>query len=47
MDSQLLADFVAQKTKRQLPNLSLVELEDLHIPGNRCHPIASKLQADL
>lgn len=47
LDSQLLADFVAQKTKRHLPNLSLVELEDLHIPGNRCHSIASQLHADL
>lgn len=34
LDSRLLADYVAQRTKRFSPNLSLVELEDLHIPGN-------------
>ncbi len=35
LDSRLLADYVARRTKRFFPNLSLVELEDLHIPGNR------------
>lgn len=33
MDNRLLADYVAQKTKRLESNLSLVELEDKHIPG--------------
>ena len=33
MDNRLLADYVAQKTKRFESNLSLVELEDKHIPG--------------
>lgn len=33
MDSQLLADYVAQRTKRFGGDLSLVELEDRHIPG--------------
>ena len=33
MDRRLLADFVAQRTKRFSPNLSPVELEDLHLPG--------------
>lgn len=32
-DSRLLADHVAQCTKRFEPDLSLVELEDKHIPG--------------
>jgi len=32
MDSQLLADHIAQRTKRLQKDLSLVELEDLHIP---------------
>ena len=35
LDRQLLADFVAQRTKRFSPNLSPLELEDLYIPGNR------------
>jgi protein CMS1 len=34
LDNRLLADYVARRTKRFSPNLSLVELEDLHIPGN-------------
>lgn len=34
LDSRLLADYVARKTKRFSPNLSLVEHENLHIPGN-------------
>lgn len=32
-DNRLLADFVAQRTKRFDPGLTLVELEDRHIPG--------------
>ena len=35
MDNRLLTDLVASKTKRFLPNLSLVELEDLHVPGEK------------
>ena len=33
LDSQLLADFVAQKVKKQGGDLSLVELEDRYLPG--------------
>lgn len=33
LNSPLLADYVAQRTKRFSPNLSFVELEDLHITG--------------
>ena len=33
LDSQLLADYVAQKTKRFDDNLTMVELEEKHIPG--------------
>lgn len=33
-DSRLLADYVAQRTKRWAPDLSLVDLEDRQIPGN-------------
>ena len=33
LDGRLLADYVAQKTKRFGGDLSLVELEDMHIPG--------------
>ena len=33
MDSRLLADHIAQRTKRFRPELSLVEKEDVHIPG--------------
>jgi len=32
-DTHLLADYVAQRTKRFQPDLSLVELEDRHISG--------------
>ncbi|KAL8914163.1 MAG: hypothetical protein Q9171_001158 [Xanthocarpia ochracea] len=32
MDNRLLADYVAQRTKRFGEDLSLVELEDMHIP---------------
>ena len=33
LDSRLQADYVAQRTKRFSSDLSLVELEDRHIPG--------------
>lgn len=33
MDSQLFADYAAQRTKRFSGDLSLVELEDRHVPG--------------
>ena len=33
MDSQLLADYVAQRTRKHETNLSFVELEDKYIPG--------------
>ena len=33
LDSRLQADYVAQRTKRFSSELSLVELEDRHIPG--------------
>lgn len=33
MDGQMLADYMAQRTKRFEPNLSTVELEDLYLPG--------------
>ncbi|KAL8854885.1 MAG: hypothetical protein Q9221_000391 [Calogaya cf. arnoldii] len=32
MDNRLLADYVAQRTKRFGEDLSLVELEDMHVP---------------
>ncbi|GAB7359669.1 hypothetical protein MBLNU230_g6848t1 [Neophaeotheca triangularis] len=32
MDSKLMADHVAQRTRRHLPDLSMVEIEDLYIP---------------
>lgn len=35
MDSGLMADHVAQRTKRFRPEMSLVEVEDLHVPGAR------------
>ncbi|KAF1992301.1 hypothetical protein K402DRAFT_344489 [Aulographum hederae CBS 113979] len=34
MDSALLADHIARRTKRYQPEASLVELEDLHVPAN-------------
>lgn len=37
MDSQLLADYIAQRTKKYENDLSSIELEDKHIPGTRCH----------
>lgn len=33
MDSSLMADHIAQRTKRFKPDLSLVEVEDMHVPG--------------
>jgi protein CMS1 len=33
MDSQLLADYVAQRTRKYESDLSAVELEDKYIPG--------------
>jgi protein CMS1 len=33
MDSRLMADHIAQRTKRFRPELSLVEVEDVHISG--------------
>ena len=33
LDNRLLADYVATRTKRFFPDLSLVELEDIHISG--------------
>ncbi|KAK8176307.1 U3-containing 90S pre-ribosomal complex subunit-domain containing protein, partial [Phyllosticta citribraziliensis] len=34
MDSRLLADYMAQRTKRFEPDLSFVELEDRYVPEN-------------
>lgn len=36
MDAQLMADHIAQRTKRFHSDLSLMELEDLHVPGGFC-----------
>lgn len=33
MDSSLMADHIAQRTRRFQPDLSLVETEDIHISG--------------
>lgn len=33
MDSRLMADHIAQRTKRFLPDLSAVELGDRYLPG--------------
>lgn len=33
LDSRLLTDYVAQRTRRFATDLSAVELEDIHIPG--------------
>ena len=38
MDRGLLADYIAQRTKRFRNDLSAVELEDLHIPGKFISP---------
>lgn len=35
-DNRLLADFVAQRTKRFDPGLTLLELEHRYIPGRSC-----------
>lgn len=37
MDSQLMADYVAQRTRRYESDLSSIELEDKYIPGT-CTP---------
>jgi len=37
MDNQLLADHVAQRTRKYESDLSSIELEDKHIPGDFCH----------
>lgn len=34
LDNRLLADYIAKRTKRFFPDLSLVELEDRYISGN-------------
>ncbi|TKA71122.1 hypothetical protein B0A49_03121 [Cryomyces minteri] len=48
MDSRLLADHVAQRTKRFEPELSLVELEDRYIPERAILDTSSwKRQRDL
>ncbi len=36
LDNRLLADYVAKRTKRFCPDLSLVELEDRYISGILC-----------
>ena len=33
MDSSLMADHIAQRTRRFRPKLSVVEVEDFHLPG--------------
>jgi len=33
MDNSLMADHIAQRTRRFRPKLSVVEVEDFHIPG--------------
>jgi protein CMS1 len=37
MDNQLLADYIAQRTRKYESDLSSIELEDKHIPGISCH----------
>jgi protein CMS1 len=37
MDNQLLADYVAQRTRKYESDLSSIELEDKYIPGATCH----------
>lgn len=46
LDSRLLADYIAQRTKRFSQNLSLVELEDLHISGDISTAIKAMSVAD-
>jgi protein CMS1 len=36
MDNQLLADYIAQRTRKYESDLSSIELEDKHIPGILC-----------
>jgi protein CMS1 len=36
MDNQLLADYIAQRTRKYESDLSSIELEDKHIPGISC-----------
>jgi hypothetical protein len=48
MDSRLLVDHLAQRTKRFKPELSVVELEDMYIPGKSsylkvCETVPKKL----
>ena len=33
LDCRLLADYVAQRTKRFAPDLSMIEMEDRYLPG--------------
>jgi len=40
MDSSLMADHIAQRTKRFKPDLSLVEAEDLHVPCKYWHDMS-------
>ncbi len=40
LDSQLLADYLSQKTGRFGTDLSSVELSDLYLPGMRPGPLA-------
>jgi protein CMS1 len=48
MDNQLLADYLAQRTRKYESDLSSIELEDKHIPGilcrNRVWPVLIRLQ---
>lgn len=37
MDNQLLADYIAQRTRKYESDLSSIELEDRYIPGTTCH----------
>ena len=41
LDSPLLADYIAQRTKRFAPHLSLLELQDRYVPGISEHYLAS------
>ena len=36
MDSRLMADHIAQRTRRFEPELSLMEVEDRYVPGVSC-----------
>ena len=47
MDSQLLADHLAQRTKRFQPDLSMVEAEDLHISATAIRDTTSWEKARL